>query len=460
MKKIILLLLLTCGSLFSQNQNTLKKFKQSELNEDLDSLRSYIIQTHPNPFSVLSKSEFENKIKEIKAMFRDGMTLHEYYKLINPMVASISDGHTSLKYAGNKFLQDDTNLFPYIAKLSIKEPYIVIKDYVYETPGSIPNSAEIISINEILAEKIIEKIIKNTSGESNEYRLKTASTIFLGSLLNTYFDFKENFTVKYKFKNKTYKKVIPAITFSNFKKVVQLKKQPKVENIPNYSLKIYNDKKTALLDFRYFTNEEAFNVFLDSTFRKIKTDKIENLIIDIRENGGGNSILGDALFRYIAKENFTQFSKTIIKYSPLQKEYYKENCDQDSTYCDTYNYMKSQENNTIETLENKKYTTPNENTFSGKVFLLTSLKTFSSASSFAQCFKHYKMGKIIGEETGGWILSYGDKITTTLPLTELTLSISQKQFYTIGATDSDTHGVLPDIKIKSEDALEYTLKTL
>jgi C-terminal processing protease CtpA/Prc len=39
---------------------------------------------------------------------------------------------------------------------------------------------------------------------------------------------------------------------------------------------------------------------------------------------------------------------------------------------------------------------------------LIGLKTFSSASTFAHCFKNYKMGTIIGQETRGW---YGDKIT-------------------------------------------------
>jgi len=48
--------------------------------------------------------------------------------------------------------------------------------------------------------------------------------------------------------------------------------------------------------------------------------------------------------------------------------------------------------------------------------------------NFAQCFKNYSLGTIIGEETGGWIVSYGDKILTQLPISEITLSISQKKF--------------------------------
>lgn len=467
MKNIIILIYVLITILFtriySQTTNSLKKYNQSELNQDLDSLRSYIIQTHPNPFSVVSKIEFDRRIVVIKNNFHKDLTLQEYYKLIAPLVASISDGHTTIKYAGNKFMTDGSNLFPYIAKLSYDSPNILINGYIYDTLAVIPDGSEIISINDISSKQIIEKFVENTSGESKAYRLKTASNVFLGSLLFTYFDFNDKFKVKYKFNNKISTTTIPAITFAELRKVLQAKKQPSTNTekpIPDYSLILKKELKTAIIDFRYFNDEAAFKIFLDSSFEIIKKENIENLIIDIRENGGGNSVIGDQLFKYISTEKFTQFSKTIIKYSQLQKDFYKVKCEEDSTNCETYNYLKNQENGKTEAFENKNLITPNTNQFKGKIFLLTSLKTFSSASTFAQCFKSYKMGAIIGEETGGWIVAYGDKINTTLPITNLTLTISQKKFYTVGSTDEDLHGVIPDIKVKSENALDFILKKI
>lgn len=93
--------------------------------------------------------------------------------------------------------------------------------------------------------------------------------------------------------------------------------------------------------------------------------------------------------------------------------------------------------------------------FNGKVYLLTGTRTFSSAMNFAQAFKQYKIGTIIGEETGGWLVSFGDKVTTTLPVSHIPLSVSTKKFYTVGATDKDFHGVKPDIAIKADKALDY-----
>ena len=64
------------------------------------------------------------------------------------------------------------------------------------------------------------------------------------------------------------------------------------------------------------------------------------------------------------------------------------------------------------------------------------------------------------EETGGWIVCYGDKILTNLPITDMQFSISTKKFYTIGSTDKDLHGTIPNINIEAEKSLEYTLKKI
>ena len=446
---------------YSQTNTTPKKYNQAELNQDLDSLKSYITHAHPNPFSVISKIDFDKRVSEIKTKFSNDLTLKEYYKLVAPLVASIADGHTTIKFAGNKFMDDESNLFPYIAKISYSNPQIIVNEYVYDTLSVIPNGSEIISINGISAKQIIEKIAENTSGESKEYRIKTASNVFLGALLFTFFDFNDNFKVKFKIDNKVIEKQIPAIKFSELRKAVQSKKKP-TENktVPNYSLVLKSESKTAIIDFRFFNDENAFKNFLDSSFNIIRKEKITNLIIDIRENGGGNSKLGDQLLQFISKNKFTQFVKTIIKYSQIQKNFFKANCETDSTNCETYNYLKEQKNGKTETFDDQKLIEPNSNIFNGEVYLLTSLKTFSSASTFAQCFKHYKLGTIVGEETGGWIVAYGDKITTTLPISKLSLTISQKKFYTVGATDKDLHGIIPDIKVKSENALDFVLKKI
>ena len=98
--------------------------------------------------------------------------------------------------------------------------------------------------------------------------------------------------------------------------------------------------------------------------------------------------------------------------------------------------------------------------YKGNIYLLTSTYTFSSASDFAWCFKYFNMGRLVGEETGGYIVCFGDIIYTSLPVSKLQLTISHKEFYGYGATESESHGVIPDYKVNAEDALDYTIEKL
>ena len=83
--------------------------------------------------------------------------------------------------------------------------------------------------------------------------------------------------------------------------------------------------------------------------------------------------------------------------------------------------------------------------------------TFSSASDFSWAFKYFKVGTVIGEETGGMAVCFGDIITPKLPNSKLFYSISWKKFYNYGATDDNVHGTLPDYYIEAEKALDFTI---
>ena len=63
--------------------------------------------------------------------------------------------------------------------------------------------------------------------------------------------------------------------------------------------------------------------------------------------------------------------------------------------------------------------TKEEGHYEGSVYLLISHHTFSSAGSFAWAFKEFGMGTVIGEESGGMNVSFGDIIYYKLPVSGL-----------------------------------------
>ena len=56
-----------------------------------------------------------------------------------------------------------------------------------------------------------------------------------------------------------------------------------------------------------------------------------------------------------------------------------------------------------------------ELTYTGKIYILTAVRTFSSATDFAAAISDNKLGEIVGETSGNMPTSYGDILTFQTP---------------------------------------------
>jgi hypothetical protein len=119
--------------------------------------------------------------------------------------------------------------------------------------------------------------------------------------------------------------VQPGLTVSAYEtKVSQTAQKQALDN--KYSFTLWPEQQAAFFSFNHMDNLPAFESFLDSMFTTLHQQKTENLIIDMRQNGGGNSALGEALFRYITDKPVAQFVKMDMKISLAvkQKSWYKQ----------------------------------------------------------------------------------------------------------------------------------------
>jgi hypothetical protein len=462
MKKltITLLILLLFGTTYGQTTGDLKVFSVKELRDDVDSLTKYIEETHPNAFFKYSKDRFYKDARILKSSIAKPLNSLEFYLLISPLVAKLEDGHTGVQFPQMEYLNSGASMFPFNVKLTAKKPYIRVIRPFRTMESLIPNNSEIISINGIESKKIVNDIIACISGESPDIRAGFGSNYFY-FFLNKLYGMNDSYKVIYNTDGKLETKEISGISYNTYMKRVKQDTTIQSSVIPsNYSLKLQPESNTAIIDFVSFNNPQEFKVFIDSAFKQINTNQIKNLIIDIRNNGGGNSAIGDEFFQYISKVPYTQNAKSKIRFSYWQKEKYRQQFleSQDSSWFkikDIPDGSIDEETNTT-TVELRE----NANRFKGKIYLLTSINTYSSAASFAQCFKHYKMGEIIGEETGGWIIHYGNLVMASLPNTKMNLNISGTKWLEIGAKENDFHGTIPDIIVPSENALDYTLELI
>lgn len=170
---------------------------------------------------------------------------------------------------------------------------------------------------------------------------------------------------------------------------------------------------------------DEYKNMLAEFFADVADCGIENVAVDLRENGGGNSLVINEFMKYIDVGEYRVFGGTDVRQGGRLKSY------------------------SSELEKNKK----RDNAFGGNLFVLTSNYTFSSAMDFAVAVSDNGIGRVIGEIPGNMPTAYGDKLTFQCPNSGLLISVSYKKFHRVDSTKDDLP-LIPNFPVESDKAIE------
>lgn len=410
---------------------------------DINALVYTLSEVHPNIFSVCSQGDFFKAVNNAVRSLPDSISTMELYRKTAPIVAMIGDGHTNLTFPYNDVFTPELKRMPFWVDV-LSDKSIVCRSSL---DSIIPRGAKILSINGVSAEDMINSMLPYVAGEKETFKLSRVDSSF-PALRHMLYP-ADSFDIVYLPKNEKKPRTVtyPATAFDEVKR--RSPALPQSEKGEPYSFTIDRDRNVAIMDFREFSNISKMEVFADSMFRELRKQHIDNLIIDLRRNGGGNSNVGDILLRYISPEPFVQMDRVLVRISSLTRRIMGAD-----DIAPMFSFFEMTEDQYV------KPRTEQEGHYNGNVYLLTSNKTFSSAGSFAWVFKECDMGKVIGEETGGMNVCYGDVLSYSLPVSRMHCSVSFKRFWQFRADESDIHGTIPDIAVTSADALDKALQMI
>lgn len=430
-------------NMLQRSPNGLLSRKQAQF--DVDALIYTLGEVHPNMFSVCEQSELFQSVNKVKRQIPDSVSTVELFKRVAPLVAKIGDGHTMLRFPYNDYFTPSTLRFPLFVN--------VIPDYTLRVKScidnAIPQNAQILSINGISGKELIESMMEYVSGERDFFRLERIGYDFPALFEMLYKSDKYEVTYQLKDGKKKFETTLYSTVWEEMKSRMPKDSKKQVAR-PDYSFRLIEDKPIAVMDFNRFNNPKNMKLFADSMFSTLREKNITNLIIDLRNNGGGNSAVGDVLFRYISPKPFMQMGKGLMRITPTTLRLQGNQQPAPGWY-----FSNSEKNGNLITPLTKE-----EGHYEGNVYLLISHHTFSSASSFAWAFKQFDMGTVIGEESGGMNVSFGDILSYKLPVSGLYCTISFKRFWQYGASEKDIHGTLPDYEVNQAKALDVAFKLI
>jgi hypothetical protein len=377
------------------------KFSVSQLNSDLDFLINQLISQHPALFKYTREDTFKVAYETVSSKIEAGMSEDEFFRLIAPIVELANCAHTGIRLSKsfNTAIQQKQVLLPFEIKIINNKAFVI---HNFSNNEDIKPGAEIININNISIPEIINRLLSAipSDGGNLSGKLFSINESFSLNYLN-YLGIDSVFMVEYRYNSGEIKSAeLTGITPADFEKsIIEANPPLPFQGKMPVSIDIETDKKLAILRVSGFWAPDfnAYNTFLENTFKQLEIDSVQTLIVDVRGNKGGHPYFAAELISYLARESFVYFSlpEEQGEFAPLFKP------------------LK-----------------PKSLCFDGDIFVVMDGGCLSSTGHFLSLIKYHKMGWLVGEPSGSTFTCNDGSLQFSLPETGIEMNVPQITFET------------------------------
>jgi hypothetical protein len=343
------------------------------------------------------------------AKLRDGMGELDFYRVLAPVVAAARCGHTGLFFSPrtDALLRARARYFP-LRVCFIGEHLFVVDPLKVE---GIPAGAEISAINGRSAREILGVLLKGISADG---RNLTKKYCIMGSYFADVYlalvESPERFTIGF---------VDPVDGRAGSVEAEGISKSavqgpPRPLPLP-YSIS-FDAPGVAALTVRTFVLYsgalERYKAFLEESFTSLRERGVSTLILDLRDNLGGDPGASSLLYRYLIREPSPYFPEGTPYYVALTRPL-----------------------------------APAANAFQGKLLVLTNGLSFSSTGHLCSLLRFHGLAVFIGEETGGTFSCTDGSRDIPLSASGFILRCSTREFHAAVTGMEAGRGILPDYPI-------------
>lgn len=489
------MVLLFCFVFFSVHfniagQSSKLTFKQQL--EDFTIFKGGLKEGHSGLYYYIEQSKLEKICDSIQNTFKDGDRIENYYLKLRFIISSLKHGHTRVSLPSNGNINykmavlDSTKKYLPFEFIIVNNNLIIKQDCSKEQ--LIPNFSIVKSINNINSRDLINKMLPfiPADGINQTFKYYSLYNYFqFHYLFNLFYPDKNGIKIEL-FNNKTHyyielqtPKTIDSIYFANNKRGIseydkQLEYKANLSNQYVY-LKIGSFYKGLIENFG-----QKYESFLDSAFNDIKNKKIQNLVLDLRNNEGGGDGYDNILLSYLKGKMVKE--KTVIKVPSRDFKYknytidltndIKNFIDNPSEFLrnDSSLYIKGKY---VEMMTEGIINSPIAE-YDGNIFVLINGGSFSATNAvISQLYmlRNNSNRKVlfIGEENGGDIYSNsgcaGQGYIIMLPNSSIRIDMPflcfgelKKEYPKKRLPDFEIYDKVTDLKARKDKALEFAIK--
>ncbi len=446
----------------------LRRFSKTALQEDFDLLVSALKEAHTGLYWYQTPAQFDSICTSERGKLQDQQNSYDFFRIASRIVAATREGHCRISSSKDigRYFNNEIKLIPISVKFLANSLYILNDIGDLKIKGNIIQAIDGMPIDEV-----ISRITSSTANVADGYIQsgKIRQSIDYSGLSNYYADFighQNHYTLTLldPSTGEIKQHELAGVSPKAFNSLAAPTRPHKV-NEPISFRTSGNKGYLAIHSFRHTLYDEngdeqkAFANFkrkIDGVFKQVLDSKLEKLVIDIRQNGGGTEGYEDYVLSYLAKEPYTKYryvQTNTLNYSFLDFTQYREPEKRDGLRKDLEKEFYATTDGRLLRKPGFMDTEPSKpEIFSGKLYALISGKTYSGGSEFAALLKQLTDCTFIGEETGGGFYGQtsGFSLNLLLPHTEQTVRIPIMKFAVNVAdkTIPEGRGVLPDIPLE------------
>lgn len=452
------------GCVSSKRFNPDKKYAPQELKEDYTLLRNILEENHPSLYWYTSKDSLDRFFDNGYTQLNDSLTEPQFKTHISYVLSKIRCGHTSAAYS-KKFLHYIDTVKPTQFPLSIKlwKDSAVVYENLNRRDTVLKRGTLIRAIDGRPISFYRDSMFQflSSDGYNTTYKYQALSNRGgFGAWYRNVFGLKDNFEITYTDTlgqdqmvniplydpaQDTSKRKHPAL----FKKLTT--KERKRLRLPSVNnLRIDTASRTAIFTIGTFSNGNHYRRLVKTTFRKLKRQHIQQLILDVRNNGGGNVENSTLLTKYIVDRKFKLADSLYAvnkrsSYGKYIRHYFR-----NRLFMTVMSKKRKDGLYHFGYFERHFFKPKRRYHFDGDVYLITGGNSFSATALLANVLKGQQNVTIVGEETGG--ASYGNTAwlipDATLPHTGVRFRLPLFRLVMDNNAPKIGHGIYPDVEAR------------
>lgn len=468
MRIVLFSLLIVLGAACSTTKhayNPAKKYSSEELQKDYSIFRNILQGSHPGLYWYTPKDSMDYFFRDGEERLNDSLTEPQFKNILAYVLSKIDCGHTTVR-SSKKYLRyvDTARLKVFPLSIKFWPDTAVVAANMIRNDSILKRGTVIEKINGRPVSFILDSLFQfiSADGHNLTHKYQSLSNRFnFGQLYSSVFGLSSKYEISYLDSNGQVRNTILPVydpqadttqkrmarPFPQFPKLTK-KERKKLELASVRSLRVDSTKETAFMDLNSFGRKFHLKRFFRHSFRYLRKNHVENLVVDVRGNGGGSVNNSTYLSRFLADHRFKVADSLYAVSRKSKYGKYIENNFWNNLFIRFFAHRKSDGHYHFGYFERHYFRPKTNNSFKGTVYILTGGNSFSATTLFINSVLRQKNVVIVGEETGGG--SYGNNAwlipDVTLPETGIKFRLPLFRLVMNKNYPKNGRGILPDVE--------------